>query len=98
MVRQLALVNAQGGPTPIGPALVGIAFFGFSSELMQKAADTMCYLLCALSGLVLQAIPGITISAMRWLESFAVDHGRLLFFAQLLGNLFPLLHWLGRAI
>lgn len=97
MIGLEARITGQGA-APIGPALVGMMSFGFSSGLMQKAADTMCYLLCALSGLVLQAIPGITISAMRWLESFSIEHGRLLFCAELLGNLVPLLHWLAGAI
>ena len=97
MARQQALVTG-GGSAPIGPTLVGIAFFGFSSGLMQKAADTICCLLCTLSGMVLQAIPGITVPAMRWLESCALDYGWLLFCVNLLGNLTPLMKWLAGAI
>ena len=93
MVRRQALVTGQGS-TPSGPTLIGIVFFVFSSGLSQKAADTLCCLSCALSCMALQALSGMVLTAGQWLESWALEHGQLLFFMHLLGNLAPLLRWL----
>jgi len=46
----------------------------------------------------LEALPGILLALGGWLESFALEHGRRLLFAHLLGTLAPLLHWLVGAI
>jgi hypothetical protein len=93
MARQQITALSQGR-VAISPVLMGFAVLGFWSGLAQKAADTMCYITCALTGMALQALPGIVLSLGRGLESFALEHGRLLFLAHLLGTLAPLLHWL----
>ena len=82
----------------ISPVLMGFAVLGFWTGLAQKAADTMCSITCTLTGMALQTLPGIVLSLGRGLESFALEHGRLLFLAHLLGTLAPLLHWLAGGI
>ena len=58
----------------------------------------MCYVVCTLTAMALQALPGMLLALGRWLESFALAHGRLLFLAHLLATMAPLLHWLVGAI
>jgi hypothetical protein len=92
MARQQITALSQGR-VAISPVLMGFAVLGFSSGLAQKAAETMCYITCALTGMALQALPSIVLS-LGGLESFALEHGQLLFLAHLLGTLAPLLYWL----
>jgi len=92
------ITAASQGRVVISPALVGIAILFFSSGLAQKAADTMCYLTCALTGMALQALPGMILALGRWLETFALEHGRLFYFLDLVASAIPLLRWLAGAI
>lgn len=79
-------------------ALVGIAVLGLASGLAQKAADTMCYVMCALTGMALQALPGMVLALGHGLESFSLEHGRLFECLRLLASVIPLLRWLAGAI
>ncbi len=97
MVRQQAMVNGQG-PEPTGPVLFGIVFFCLPSGLMEKTADTMCYLLCALSGMVLEAFPRMILTVVQWVDSSALGNSGLFFCLHLLVNAAPLLRWVTRAI
>jgi len=94
--RQIA--GLSQGRVAISPALVGIAVLGFSSGLAQKVSDTMCYLMCALTGMALEALPGMVLAMGRGLELFALEHGRLLYCLRLVESAVPLLHWLAGAI
>jgi hypothetical protein len=98
MARQHVMMNIGPGRVAISPALVGIAVLGFWSGLGEKAADTLCYLTCALSGMVLEALPRLMFVLGRGLESFALEHGWLLFGLRLLASAGLLLHWLAGAI
>ena len=90
-------ITALGqGRVAISPVLVGIAILGFGSGLAQKAADTMCYVMCALTGVALQALPGMALG--HGLEWFALEHGRLLYCLDLVASAVRLLHWLAGAI
>lgn len=92
-------ITAMGrGRVAISPALVGIAVLGLASGLAQKAADTMCYVMCALTGMALQALPGMVFALGHGLESFALEHGRLFECLRLLASAIPLLRWLAGAI
>jgi hypothetical protein len=97
MARRQITVMGQGR-VAISPALVGIAVLGLASGLAQKAADTLCYLMCALTGMALEALPGIVLSLARGLESFALEHGWLFYCLHLVASGVPLLHWLAGAI
>ena len=98
MARQHLVMKMVHGRVALSPVLLGFAMLGFWSGLAEKAADTMCYVVCALTGMALEALPGLLLALGRWLESFALEHGGLLFFAHLLGTLTPLLNWLAGAI
>ena len=98
MATQHVIRKMAQGRVAMSPALVGIAVLGFWSALAEKAADTMCYVMCTLTGMGLEGLPGILLALGGWLESFALELGRRLFFAHLLGTLAPLLHWLLGAI
>ena len=98
MARQQVRRKMAQGRVAMSPVLVGIAALGFWSGFAEKAADTMCYIACALTGMGLEALPVMLLALGRWLELFVLEHERLLCFAHLLGNLAPLLHWLVGAI
>jgi|SRR6516225_5161684 hypothetical protein len=92
-------ITALGqGRVAISPVLVGIAILGFWSGLAQKAADTMCYVMCALTGVALQALPGMALALGQGLEWFALEHGRLLYCLDLVASAVRLLDWLAGAI
>ena len=97
MARQHLVMKMVHGRVALSPVLLGFAMLGFWSGLAEKAADTMCPITCALTGMALQALPSIVLS-LGGLESFALEHGQLLFLAHLLGTLAPLLHWLAGGI
>jgi len=90
MARQRVTVIGLG-PVAISPALVGIAILGFPAGLVEKAADTVCYLTCALSGVVLQALLEMIFVVARGLESGTLERGWIFFCGHLLVSLGPLL-------
>jgi len=97
MARRQIMAIGQGR-VAIRPALVGIAVLGFSSGLAQKAADTLCYVMCALTGMAFEALPGVVLALGRGLELFALEHGRLFDCLHLVVSAVPLLRWLAGAI
>lgn len=97
MARRRMTAIGQGR-VAISPALVGIAVLGFSSELAQKAADTLCYVMCALTGIALEALPRMILAIGRGLELFALEHGWLFSCLRLVASEVPLLRWLAGAI
>lgn len=97
MARQQITAIGQGR-VALSQSLVGIAVWGLASGLAQKAADTMCYVMCALTGMAFQALPGMVLALGRGLELFALEHGRVFDCLRVLASAIPLLRWLAGAI
>lgn len=82
------------GHTASGPAVLGLAIVGVAAGVQEKAATVLCHLVCAVGGELLQALPGILLSALQAMECFALDHSPVFGCVQLLMWAGPLLHFL----
>lgn len=83
-------------PKSTGPILLGLGLVILF--VLEKAATLLSQLLCGLAGVLLQALPSVSLAVCQALGAYVVDCERLFVWLQMLASFGPLMRFFAGAV